>query len=237
MNSQAFQQVGTGAATMTLQGVINKTLILLGVLVASAGLAWGNLATLQEHLMALSIGAFIGGMVLAFITYSKPEIASFTAPLYCILKGILLGVVSAFAEAMFPGIVINAIILTFGILFFMLMAYKNGYIRATPKLQKILMFGLGAYFFLIIANLIMGLFGSGIPSIFGSGPIGIGFSVLIVAMAGFFLILDFDQIEQSIRAGAPKQLEWLSAFGLMVTLIWLYLEVLKLLMKLQSSDD
>jgi uncharacterized YccA/Bax inhibitor family protein len=185
----------------------------------------------------LWIGIMIGGIVLALVTYSKPQWAHITAPLYCAAKGIVLGSFSMIAEARYPGIAVNAMVLTFGILGTMLTAYKTGFVRATPKLQQMVSYGLMAYFGLFLFSMIASLFGANIAPLFHQGPIAIGISLLVVALGAFCLVMDFDEIEQGARQGLPKEYEWLGAFGLMVTLIWLYMEVLRLLMILNSSDD
>ena len=187
--------------------------------------------------MPLFIFSAIGSLVLALITYTKPSIAQFTAPLYCVVQGLFVGFFSAFAESIYPGIVINAMVLTFGLLFLMLYSYKTGFLRATPLVQKIVSFGFAAFLLLMLVHFISSFFSAGLPSLFESGPIGIGFSVALVALGCLCLILDFDEIERAIAARSSKDIEWVSAFGLIVTLIWLYIQALQLLMKLQSSDD
>ena len=218
---------------MSVEGTINKTAALLGITALSAAFAWQS--TLFSE--GLWLGVMLAGFALALITYAKPQFAHITAPLYGATKGIVLGSISSVLEAMYPGIALNALILTFGILGVMLTAYRTGMVRATPKLQKIITFGLMAYFGLFVASMLAGLFGANLTPIFHQGPIAIGLSLVIVALASFCLVLDFDQIEQGARQGLPKQHEWVGAFGLMVTLIWIYWEALRLLMILNSSDD
>lgn len=238
LRSEAFRSSEYGSEAMTMQGVINKTALLLAVTFAFAAVSWIK-APAFSHILNGGTYFIIAILTigLAVVTYMKPALAQFTAPAYCAAQGFVFGLISRAAEMMYPGIVFNALFLTFAILGIMLYAYRTGMVRATPQLQKVLGFGLTAYFGVMIVQFILSFFGSGIPGIFGSGPIGIGFSLLVVGMASFFLVLDFDEIETLVRERAPKQMEWLGAFGLMITLIWLYIEVLKLLMKLQSSDD
>jgi uncharacterized YccA/Bax inhibitor family protein len=232
--SAIFRESAAASDVMTMNGVVNKSLIFLMITIASATFAWN---ALPANFMTVSVPG-IAGFIIAMIAFSSPQLASSLGAVYCVLQGIVLGVMSAIFEAMFPGIVINSIVLTFGVLFFMLMSYKNGYIRATPLLTKIVVGGLSAFIILSLVSLVASLFGSNFFTPLHTGtPIGIGFSVLLVALAAFCLVLDFDQIENSIKMGAPKSVEWVSAFGLMVTLIFLYWQIITLLMKLQSSDD
>ena len=235
LNSDAFKRARViDGPVMTIDGTVNKTGVLLGITVLSSIYAWHSLSLSG----GLWIGVLIGGLITGFITYSKPSIAHITAPLYCAAQGLLIGTFSSLAEARFPGIVVNALVLTFGILAIMLTAYKTGLIRATPRFQRMLSFGFLAFFVLFIVSLISQMFfSSAMTSIFFSGTTGLVITLLIVALASFTLVMDFDQIEQGARAGLPKQHEWLGAFGLMVTLIWLYFEILRLLMILNSRRD
>ena len=232
MNSRRFLSYQDGSSeVMTVSGTVNKAGLLLLVAVLAAAYSWQSIG----YSMPLFFGVLIGSVVLAFITYSKPAIAHITAPLYCALKGLLLGTISAFADALYPGLAANAVVLTFGILAIMLAAYKSGYVKATPRLTKMITFGLMAYGAIVMVNLVMMLFGTSLGLF--SGPFALIFSLLVVGLASFSLVLDFDEIESGAASGAPKQMEWLAAFGLMVTLIWLYWEIVRLLMILQSSDD
>ena len=235
LNSEAFKQARVyDGPVMTIDGTVNKTGLLLGTTVLSSIYAWQSL-TLSGGLW---IGVLLVGIVSALATYFKPDIAHITAPIYCAAQGLLIGTFSSLAEAKFPGIVINALVLTFGILGIMLTAYKSGYVRATPRLQRMLAFGFMAFFLLFIVSMVSRVFFNGaMASIFYSGTTGLIISLLIVALASFSLVMDFDQIEQGAREGLPKQHEWLGAFGLMVTLIWLYFEILRLLINLNSRKD
>ena len=148
-----------------------------------------------------------------------------------------LGLISGLAEARFQGIVAQAVLLSLAVLGLMLFLYTNGTLRATPALTKGIMVATLAVFAVYMATMVMGFFGMRIPYIHESGPIGIGFSLFVVGLAAFNFILDFDSIEQGAQAGAPKYMEWYCGFGLLVTLLWLYVEILRLLMKLNSSRD
>jgi uncharacterized YccA/Bax inhibitor family protein len=159
-----------------------------------------------------------------------------TAPLYGLLEGLVLGSVSAIFELRFPGIAIQAVGLTFGTLVALLLAYRSGLIRVTDKFRLGVVAATGGIALFYLITFVLGFFGVHFNSIYGAGPIGIGFSVFVVIIASLNLVLDFDFIESGARAGAPKYMEWYAAFGLMVTLIWLYLEILRLLSKLRSRD-
>ena len=213
---------------MTIQGTVNKTAISLAVLVASATFTWVNPNS------GLMIMGAIGGFIVAIITTFKKEWAPTTTPIYAALQGLFLGGISVMFNQQYPGIVIQAVYLTFGTLFALLMAYASGKIRVTENFRLGLTAAMGGLFFFYIINFILGIFGMGITSVYGNGIIGIGFSVVVVAIAALNLVLDFDFIEQGAQQGAPKYMEWYGAFGLMVTLIWLYIEILRLLAKLQS---
>ncbi len=234
LNAKVFRESSAGSTAMSINGVMNKSLIFLGITVLSAAFAWTNL---QPGLMTTIVPVILA-LIVYFVTASSPHLASVTGPIYCVLEGVFLGVLSSAIETRFPGIVVNSVVLTFGVTFFMLMSYKNGYIRATPMLAKIVGAGFFAILLLSLTSIILSLFGSSLlMPLHEGGMIGIGYSLLIVGLTAFSLILDFDQIESSVNSGAPQNLEWWSAFGLMVTLIFLYYNILILLMKLQSSDD
>ena len=178
------------------------------------------------------VGA-IGGLLVALLTIFVKKIAGYTSPVYALLEGVAIGGISAFYEAKFPGIVIQAVGLTFGTLACLLLAYRSGLIRASENFKLGVVAATGAIALLYVVNLVMGLFGHSIGFIHDSGPIGIVFSLVVVTVAAFNLVLDFDFIEQGVAQGAPKYMEWYGAFGLLVTLVWLYLEILRLLSKLR----
>jgi uncharacterized YccA/Bax inhibitor family protein len=180
------------------------------------------------------IGGLIGGFVVALVTIFKKNWSPFTAPIYALLEGLALGGISAIFERTYPGVAIQAVGLTLGTLFAMLLAYKTGMIRATQsfKIGVIAATGGIAVFYLVEMVLSM-FFHINVPAINGSSPWGIAFSLFVVVVAALNLVLDFDMIETGVNGGAPKYMEWYGAFGLMVTLIWLYLEILRLLGKLR----
>jgi len=168
------------------------------------------------------------------VTIFKKEWAGITAPIYALVEGVFLGIISALFEQKYPGIVTQAVMLTFGTLFCLLLAYKSKLIKVTQNFRLGVIAATGAVALFYFLSLILGFFGIHIPFIHQSGPLGIGFSLVVVVIASLNLVLDFDFIEQGAQMGAPRYMEWYGAFGLLVTLIWLYLEILRLLAKLNS---
>jgi len=239
LNAKTFsglQYPTDSANAMTIQGTVNKAAILLFLVLLSAYWVWnlfyssGNPAAVMPW---VGVGA-IGGLIVALVTVFKKQWAGITAPIYALLEGLVLGGVSAMFEAKYPGIVIQAVSLTFGTLFCLLMAYSSGMIRATENFKLGVAAATGGIFVIYLVSWILGFFGAGIPFIHESGLIGIGFSLFVVVIAALNLVLDFDFIEQGAAHGAPKFMEWYAAFGLMVTLIWLYFEILRLLAKMRN---
>jgi uncharacterized YccA/Bax inhibitor family protein len=233
LNEKAFKgQVAIGDA-MTLQGTVNKTGLLLLCVVATAAWTWGlSHSNTPEAVYPWMIGGFIGGFLVALVTILKQSWSPLTAPIYALLEGFALGGISAIFEQTYHGIAIQAVGLTFGTLFVMLLAYKTGMIRATKgfKIGVIAATG-GIMVFYLISMVLRVFFHFQVPVIYGGGPWGIAFSLFVVIIAALNLVLDFDMIETGVNGGAPKYMEWYGAFGLMVTLIWLYLEILRLLGK------
>ena len=238
LNERAFKgQVAIGEA-MTLQGTVNKTGLLLLFVVITAAWTWGlSHSDTPYAAVPWMLGGLIGGFIVALVTVFKKEWSPVTAPLYALLEGLVLGGISAIFEKTYPGVAIQAVGLTFGTLFVMLLAYKSGIVRATQgfKIGVIAATGGIAVFYLV--EMVLGFFFHiQVPAINGSGPWGIAFSLFVVVIAALNLVLDFDLIETGVRMGAPKYMEWYGAFGLMVTLVWLYVEVLILLSKLRGRD-
>jgi len=239
LNEQTFKGLACAAdrsAAMTIQGTVNKTGWLLAILLIASVWTWnkffetGNPGAVSPYIL---IGA-LGGFIVAMVTIFKKAWAPVTAPLYAALEGLLLGGLSSIFEAQFPGIVIQAVGLTFGTLFCLLMAYKSGLIQPTENFKLGIVAATGAIALVYFVTIILGFFGVRIPMIHGSGIVGIGFSLFVVVIAALNLVLDFDFIENGAAHGAPKYMEWYAAFGLMVTLIWLYIEILRLLAKLRD---
>ncbi len=222
-----------GAEAMTLQGTVNKTGLSLLILIACAAFTWNQVLS-GEPVGLYALGGAIGGFVVALVTIFKKEWAPVTTPLYAALEGLFLGAISAMYESRYPGIPVNAVGLTFGCLAVLLAAYSSGLIRPSENFKLGIVAATGAVCLLYLVSMVLGFFGVTVPGIFGSGPIGIGFSLFVVGLAALNLVLDFDFIENGVRAQGPKYMEWYAAFGLLVTLIWLYLELLRLLAKLQD---
>ena len=225
--SQGFgiNQSVTGEV-MTLDGTVNKTGILLGLCVGGAYFGW--------NAPGLVLPAILIGFVIALFTIFRPKNSPYTAPAYAAIEGVALGGITMIFEAQYPGIGIQAIGLTFGILASLLFCYKSGIIKPTENLRLMIFAGTMGIFILYLVSYIMSFFGNSIGFIHSNGLFGIGFSLFVVAIASLNLVLDFDFIEEGAEKGMPKYLEWYGAFSLMVTLIWLYLEILRLLTKLRS---
>ena len=231
LSAKTFKNaVGTGTEKMTIGGTVNKTAMSLLLLMATASYTWTNPSP------ALMMFGLFGGLIMAIITIFKKTWAPYTVSGYALLKGLALGGISRFFEMQYPGIVSQAVFLTFGILAALLLAYKSGLIKATENFKLGIVAATGGIFFLYLISWIMSMFGSGLsimnPS--NSSMFSVGFSIFVVIIASLNLVLDFDFIEEGAEMGAPKYMEWYGAFGLLVTLIWLYLEILRLLAKLQS---
>ena len=226
---------------MSLAGAVNKTGILFLLCLVTASYVWNRLHQFFETgagdpisiLLLLGVGAFGGGIV-AIIAIFKPSAAGVLAPIYALLQGLFLGGASAAFEMLYPGIVIQAVGLTFGTLTMLLVAYKTGLIKPTENFRLMIFAATGGIALLYLVSFVMNMFGSGIGFIHSNGLFGIGFSLFVVAIAALNLVLDFDFIEQSAEQGAPKYMEWYGALCLMITLVWLYLEILRLLAKLRS---
>jgi len=235
LNEKAFKgQVALGEA-MTLQGTVNKTGLLLLCVVATAAWTWGlSHSNTPSAAVPWMLGGLLGGFIVALVTIFKQSWAPLTAPIYALLEGLALGGISAMFEKSYPGVAIQAIGLTFGTLFVMLLAYKSGMIRATQGFKLGVIAATGGIAILYLVEMVLGgFFHIQVPAINGSGPWGIAFSLFVVIIAALNLVLDFDLIETGVQMGAPKYMEWYGAFGLMVTLIWLYLEMLRLLAKMR----
>ena len=250
LGSKTFTQVARGDEAMTIQGTVNKCFVLLVLALLTAVWIWNRFHVFdpvtgtQDPNQALAqgaaavqpwiIGGAIGGLVVALVTVFRKQWAMITAPLYALLEGLVLGGVSALFEAQYPGIVMQAVALTFGVLLCLLLVYRSGLIEVTQNFRLGVAAATGGIFLVYMASFVLGFFGVNMPFIHENGIIGIGFSLFVVVIASLNLVLDFDFIEQGAEHGAPKFMEWYAAFGLMVTLIWLYLEILRLLAKLRS---
>lgn len=221
------------AGVMTIGGTVNKTALSLVMLLISAGYVW-NRGAADPGIGAFIMAGALGGFVLALVTVFKHAWAPYTTPIYAVLEGLALGGISVIFEATYPGIVSQAVFLTFGTLGALLIAYRAGVIRATDNFKRGVVAATGGIALLYFLSFILGFFGVSVPLIHSNGTFGILFSVFVVVIAALNLVLDFDLIEKGTARGAPKYMEWYGAFALLVTLVWLYLEILRLLAKLQS---
>jgi uncharacterized YccA/Bax inhibitor family protein len=241
LSDNTFTGVGRLSRTeeaMTAQGTASKALLLLLCVMVTASWVWSKYYQAMNPQVVtpwVAVGA-IAGFIVALVTVFKQTWAPITAPLYALLEGLVIGGVSALFEAQFPGIVIQAAGLTLGTCLAMLMAYKSGMIRATENFKMGVVAATGGIALFYIITMVLGFFGIRMPLMYGNSLASIGFSVVVVIIAALNLVLDFDFIEQGAAQGAPKYMEWYGAFGLMVTLIWLYLEMLRLLAKLRSRE-
>lgn len=243
LNKNTFLDSASGTVVsrdnaMTINGTVNKTAFLLILVLVGAMYSWSqfNGPASIGAVQPLMIGGALGGFVLAMITIFKKEWSAFTAPLYALCEGLFIGGISAIFELRFPGIVMQAVGLTFGTMGALLLAYRSGLIRATEKFKLGVVAATGGIALFYLASIVMGFFGHPFSIINSSSALGIGFSVVVVIVAALNLILDFDLIEQGAAAGAPKYMEWYGGFALVVTLVWLYLEILRLLSKLNSRN-
>jgi len=240
LREDTFSQPGTVVDmdnAMTVQGVVNKTGILLLIVMLTAAFTWvkffnaGGNPTVVTPWM---IGGAVSGLILAFVTVFKSEWSATTAPLYAACEGLFLGGFSAILEASFPGIVIQATSLTFATLFAMLALYRMGWIQVTNTFKMMVASATGAIFLVYLVTMALSLFGVPVGFIYGSGWFSILFSLFVVGIAAMNFVLDFDVIYQGSSRGAPKVMEWYGAFALMVTLIWLYVEFLRLISNVRS---
>ena len=229
--------VARGDDAMTINGTVNKTGLLLVLVLVGAMYSWSHYSgpASAAALYPLVLGGAIGGLILALVTSFKKTWSPWTAPMYALVEGVFIGALSAIFDARYPGIVIQAVGLTFGVMAALLLAYRSGLIRATEKFKLGVVAATGGVMLLYLANMAMGFFGHSMGFINGASGLGIAFSAVVV-IAALNLILDFDMIESGVNAGAPKYMEWYGAFALVVTLVWLYLELLRLLSKLQSRN-
>ncbi len=235
LRSDTFDAVPAGER-MTVNGTINKTAMMLALVMITAIYTWGRFTATNDpaSIMPLVWTGAIGGFIFCLITVFKTEWAPFTAPIYALLEGLLVGGLSAVFNVAYPGIVVQAVMLTFGVMAVMLFAYRSGLIQATEKFKVGVIAATGGIALLYLVSMVMSMFGKPIGFIHEGGTFGILFSGFVVVIAALNLILDFDIIKQGVDRGAPKHMEWYGAFALTVTLVWLYLEILRLLGKLRK---
>jgi len=232
VNQPAEPVQGVREERMTIPGTINKTTILLALVMVAALWPWKLMQVDPAATLSWLWIGLIGGLVTALIIIFKKEWAGPLAPLYAACEGLALGATSAFFESRYPGIVFQAVALTMGVLFTMLIVYRTGAIKATPNFTRGVIAATGAICLVYLITMGMRAFGMPVSFMHSSGPLGIGISLVVVFVAALNLVLDFDLIEKGAKNGAPKYMEWYGAFGLLVTLVWLYLEILRLLGRL-----
>ncbi|MDJ0333416.1 Bax inhibitor-1/YccA family protein [Planococcus sp. S3-L1] len=228
-----FKGTATGQK-MTIQGTVNKTFILLLLLLVTFVYSWNQFVNSPDSVLPLILVGAIGGLIAGLITIFVPKVSPFTAPIYALLEGLFLGAISAQYEVQYGGIVFQAVLITIGVLLSLLLVYKSGLIKVTENFRLGVAAATGAIFLVYVISFIGSFFGFEIPFLHESSPIGIGISVVIVIVAALNLVLDFDFIESAANKQVPKYFEWYGAFGLLVTLVWLYLEILRLLSKIRS---
>lgn len=225
----------SGMNQMTIEGTVNKAFITLIILLGSAFSTW-MLYFDGYNVAGMAVGGAIIGFILALIVSFAPQASPYLVPLYAIAEGIFLGAISASYEAEFNGIPLQAALLTMGVFLALLVAYKTRLIKATENFKLGVFAATAGVALVYLASFILGFFGISIPYLHSNDWIGIGISLVIIIIAALNLVLDFDFIESGAQRGAPKYMEWYGAFGLMVTLVWLYLEIVRLLAKLASRD-
>ena len=216
---------------MTLKGTINASLMMGLIMVVAAAFTWGKVVTgdVSTGAMLTGAGALIGFILAIIVCFTRK---TFLIPFYAACEGLFLGGISAQMEAMYPGIVTQAVAATFATLFGMLILYQLGIIRATEKFRSVVIIATASIAIIYLVNIVAGFFGYSMPVLYASTPAGIAVSVIICVIAALNLIIDFENIEIWVSRMAPKDYEWFGAFGLMVTLVWLYIEILRLLAKL-----
>jgi uncharacterized YccA/Bax inhibitor family protein len=239
LNEKTFAslpRLGIGVEGMTLKGTIDKSFLLLIVLMVAALWPWSQMANgdVQAVSSTMMLG-FLGGAVLGLIISFKATLAPYLAIPYAALEGLALGGFSAVLEQRYHGIAIQAVGLTFGVLAVLLFAYRMRLIRVTAQFRAMVIGATGGIALLYLATWILSFFHVAVPVLYAATPLGIGISLVIVGIAALNLVLDFDLIERGVAGGAPKYMEWYSAFGLIVTLVWLYLELLRLLAKVRRD--
>jgi uncharacterized YccA/Bax inhibitor family protein len=238
LSNSTFTEVSRGGYSrpMTLSGVINRSIVLLLLVVGAAAGVWTYSSANPSVIYPMVMIGTIGGFIVAMVTTFKRSWSPVTAPIYAILEGLFIGGISLVMEQRFPGLVLQAVLLTFGVMFALLAAYQSRIIRPTQTFKSVVV---GATFGIVIVYLISMVFQLffhiQIPLIHDNGPMGIMFSLVVVGIAALNLVLDFDFIENGVAQGAPKWMEWYAAFGLTVTLVWLYIEILRLLSKMRRN--
>lgn len=239
LNQNTFTDVPAArqGMAMTIQGTVNKTSILLVLVTIAASFTWRMYFTGEiSEVMPWTMGGAIVGFIVSMVTVFKKEWSPVTAPLYAICEGLFIGGFSSILEARYPGIVLQAVMLTFGTLAALLGAYKTRLIVASDNFKRGVFAATGGIALVYLVTMVLGFFHINVPFIYGSGMLSIGISLFVVVIAAMNLVIDFDFIEQGVAAGAPRYLEWYAGFSLLVTLVWLYLEIIRLLSKLNRRN-
>lgn len=237
LNKKTFEESGSynGQETMTIGGTVNKSFMLLALLIGAAVVSWAMFYNGYD-MFPYIIGGAIGGLVLALIISFKPTAAPYLAPIYAITEGLFVGAISANYESLYYGITLQAALLTMCIFMGMLLAYKTGLIKASEGFKRGVIAATLGVALVYLLSFALRLFGVTVPYLHDSTPLGIGISIVIVIIAALNFVLDFNFIEEGARQGAPKYMEWYGSFGLLVTLVWLYVEIVRLLAKLANRD-
>lgn len=237
LNEKTFENHGhyNGQETMTIGGTVNKSFMTVALLVAAAVISWTMFFNGYD-MFPYMVGGAIGGVILALIISFKPSTAPYLTPVYAIAEGLFLGALSAHYESLYYGITLQAALLTMCVFMGMLLAYKTGLIKATEGFKRGIFAATAGIALVYLLSFVLRLFGVTVPYLHDSTPIGIGISVVIVIIAALNFVLDFNFIEKGAQQGAPKYMEWYGAFGLLVTLVWLYVEMIRLLVKLANRD-
>jgi len=233
MTEKAYQSAareGTHGETMTVNGAVNKTFLLAAIMLATSLFSY-----MYFNPVYMWIGA-IGGLVVVLIAAFRPHLSPTMAPLYAGLEGLFVGSISLMYSNLAGGIIFKAVTLTLAMLFMMLFVYKSGYIKVTNKFRSGVIMATGAVFVVYLISFVLSMFGVPVTFLHDGGILSIGISLVIIGIAGLNLLLDFDNFEKGEKYGAPAYMEWFSAMGLIITLVWLYVEILRLLAMLNSSD-
>jgi uncharacterized YccA/Bax inhibitor family protein len=225
-----------GEEQMTIQGTVNKSFILIALVFSTALLSWDFMSNLESGIIYVIASAILA-LIIGLVTSFKPTWSPYTAPAYALFEGVFLGAISGFFDKMYPGVVIQAVLLTCGTFVCLLLAYRSGLIKATENFKLGIVAATGGIFLIYMVSFGLSFFGVNVPFIHGNGIFSIVFSLVVVVIAALNLVLDFDFIEQGEAKGSPKYMEWYASFGLLVTLVWLYLEILKLLIKLYGRRN
>jgi uncharacterized YccA/Bax inhibitor family protein len=222
-----------GEERMTIMGTVHKTGLALLIVMLTASYTW-NMSPEDPMFMPLMWGGLIGGLIVAFIIIFKKHLAPVLTPVYAALEGLMLGAISSVYELQYAGIVSQAVLCTFGVLAALLMAYQSKLIKPTENFKLGITAATGGIMIFYLVAMVLRMFGMPMNFMHDSSMLSIGISLFVVTIAALNLVLDFDFIEQGSEMGAPKYMEWFGAFGLLVTLVWLYLEILRLLSKLRD---